>query len=513
MNINTLKEMQAIAVDRGGVCLSKKYINSKTHLHWRCKKGHTWFMSPTKITSGYWCKQCRKEETLKKRNAEKFNQVKAIAKSHAGTCVSKEYTSLRTALTWRCANGHEWQSSPEKILNGRWCKTCRDRNKVTRQLKEQLEAMQQKATIHGGKCLSNTYRHVQFPLQWQCRNGHTWNASAQSVKQGRWCKQCDKVEHLNEKLSAVISANKGGCLTPAQNIQKETDTIHMTCQYGHEWNTTVINILQGTWCVTCGYLSSTESNRIYTYERFCMLVKGKGGRVNSKKSEFKNAQSKVTLQCGKKHEWTVIAKRILDGRWCPHCSKSKKKTLEDMQEIAASHGGECLSTEYINGNHELEWRCEEGHTWKAKYRSAKTAWCRICKHNTNVKKINRPWNKYTIETLSDIAHQRGWKLLSKQYKDVVSPLKWQCEYGHLISISARRIMKYGSCPTCKPYKFSVKDMRQLAREHGGKFLSESYTNSHEKYRWRCAEGHEWQTTAASILQGSWCRICRNKSRA
>lgn len=73
-------------------------------------------------------------------------------------------------------------------------------------------------------------------------------------------------------------------------------------------------------------------------------------------------------------------------------------------------------------------------------------------------------------------------------------------------------MKYGSCPTCKPYQLSVKDMRQLAKEHGGKFLSESYTNSREKYRWRCAEGHEWQTTAASILQGSWCRICRNKSR-
>ena len=54
----TLFDLQKIAKDRGGKCLSTNYINSKTHLEWECSRGHQWFAAPQKIKSGTWCPYC-----------------------------------------------------------------------------------------------------------------------------------------------------------------------------------------------------------------------------------------------------------------------------------------------------------------------------------------------------------------------------------------------------------------------------------------------------------------------
>jgi hypothetical protein len=40
-------------------------------------------------------------------------------------------------------------------------------------------------------------------------------------------------------------------------------------------------------------------------------------------------------------------------------------TIEEMQEIAKSKGGECLSEKYVNAHSKLEWKCSRGHIWSA----------------------------------------------------------------------------------------------------------------------------------------------------
>ena len=35
-----LKDVNTVAMERGGICLSKEYINHKTLMRWRCAKGH-----------------------------------------------------------------------------------------------------------------------------------------------------------------------------------------------------------------------------------------------------------------------------------------------------------------------------------------------------------------------------------------------------------------------------------------------------------------------------------------
>tara|TARA_B100001093_G_C26270558_1_gene776765 strand:- start:63 stop:281 length:219 start_codon:yes stop_codon:yes gene_type:complete len=62
----TIEDMQNIAKSRGGECLSKTYINTKTHLKWKCKEGHVWSAIPNNIkTKKSWCPYCSKKDNYK----------------------------------------------------------------------------------------------------------------------------------------------------------------------------------------------------------------------------------------------------------------------------------------------------------------------------------------------------------------------------------------------------------------------------------------------------------------
>ena len=41
-----------------------------------------------------------------------------------------------------------------------------------------------------GYCRSPFYKNKQYPMLWECKYGHQWEASAHKVKNGEWCKQC-----------------------------------------------------------------------------------------------------------------------------------------------------------------------------------------------------------------------------------------------------------------------------------------------------------------------------------
>ena len=51
----------------------------------------------------------------------------------------------------------------------------------------------------------------------------------------------------------------------------------------------------------------------------------------------------------------------------------------------------------------------------------------------------------------------------------------------------------------------------LAEKHDGVCLSTVYVNSYTKLRWRCVEGHEWETTPSAmelrVKTGYWCPKC------
>ena len=55
----TIEDMEELARNREGKCLSRDYINNSTNLLWECKHGHQWEAQPQAIKNKRsWCPYC-----------------------------------------------------------------------------------------------------------------------------------------------------------------------------------------------------------------------------------------------------------------------------------------------------------------------------------------------------------------------------------------------------------------------------------------------------------------------
>jgi len=114
----TIKDMQEIAAERGGKCLSETYEGAHTKLFWQCSKGHEWEAPPSSITSGSWCPSCAG-------NAKHtIEEMQGLAGERGGRCLSDSYKNGMTKLLWQCCEGHQWEAMPMKVISGNWCRKC-----------------------------------------------------------------------------------------------------------------------------------------------------------------------------------------------------------------------------------------------------------------------------------------------------------------------------------------------------------------------------------------------------
>jgi hypothetical protein len=177
----TLEDMQRLARERGGECLSTEYRNSAEKLRWRCARGHEWEATGRDVrNSDSWCPKCAGVARLTIADAQR------AAAAQGGQCLSTDYRNSRTKLRWRCAKGHEWEAALADIANnGNWCAVCSRKAKLT------IEEMRSIATERGGECLSERYVNLNTKLDWRCALGHEWRATPNNVKHGRsWCPEC-----------------------------------------------------------------------------------------------------------------------------------------------------------------------------------------------------------------------------------------------------------------------------------------------------------------------------------
>jgi hypothetical protein len=187
-SMDALKELQLIARNRGGKCLSDNYVNARTELPWECAEGHTWKATPDNIKRGRWCPTCGRKEGGEARRLS-IEQMHQIAKERGGECLSDTYVNNQTKLWWKCAEGYRWEAIPMSIGRGSWCPHCAGNIKKT------IKDMRLFADSMGGKCLSALYINAHHKLEWECVKGHRWEAPYNKAKH-RWCPEC---AHIRKK--------------------------------------------------------------------------------------------------------------------------------------------------------------------------------------------------------------------------------------------------------------------------------------------------------------------------
>ena len=178
----------------------------------------------------------------------------------------------------------------------------------------------------------------------------------------------------------------------------------------------------------------------------------------------------------------------------------KRLTLQIFNSIAKRRGGRCLSTRYVNSRIPLSWQCAIGHRWRALPNNVKhrRSWCPSC---AGVKRL-------TLREMRVLAKHRGGDCLSKQYVNDDTKLTWRCAAGHEWRAVPVDVKRGSWCPYCaRTVRLTLQELQAEANRRGGRCLSRMYANAEKHLRWKCAVGHEWEATPASIRQGTWCPYC------
>lgn len=562
----TIEDMQKLAQKREGKCLSAKYYHSHSKLKWQCNRGHVWNATPSSINNGgHWCPYCARNVKLT------IEDMQKIAEERGGKCLSLEYINSDTKLLWRCKEGHEWESTPTTVKHRkRWCPYCAGKLKLT------IEEMQHIAESRGGICLSKKYINSSTKLKWQCVNGHVWEATPRDIKSGgKWCPYCVSgrderiVRNIFEKIFSMEFPTKrpSWLINPTTGKRLELDgyceKLRIAFEYQgqqhyksfedhfhkrrslkkqqrvDELKKLICNKNDVTLVVTPYQIAREEypnyiinecrknginiSNipiNIFDYKTFDgiyspqnlkdmkQIAKERGGECLS--DVYVDSETKLRWRCGEGHEWEAIPYSVKNmGHWCPYCSGRIKLTIEEMREIAESREGKCLSDEYMGNKNKLKWQCKEGHVWEATPHSVKRGtWCADC---VGIVKL-------TIEEMQRIANKKGGECLSTEYINARAKLKWRCSEGHEWENTSDHVKNRGQwCPICArktrsdKRKLSIEMMEEIAEGHGGKCLSNEYVNNLTKLKWECREGHRWEATSKNIKnRGHWCPICARK---
>jgi hypothetical protein len=428
---------RAHAASRGGACTSDRYVTRDTKLSWRCALGHTWKASPRPVlTTGSWCPTCGHARRAQRTRAETFASIRAIALERGGECLSTRYPHSQAKLEFRCALDHRWSATAGSIAAGSWCGRCGDARAHVRVKEKKFKSVQAIARRHGGECLSTEYVNVFEKLRWRCAEGHEWEAASQQIGYGAWCPRCAGVaRHTLEELQALAAERGGECLS--EKYVQANVPMRWSCAAGHRWWATASNVIhQGNWCRRCHGAPRDELARLQ------QIAKRHGGDCLSR--EYAGSMREYLWRCRERHQWWTTAARVVKGSWCPTCRRARGPhptlTLDDMLEVAADHGGECLSQEYVNQRTPLLWRCARGHEWEAVPHSVRGrgSWCPRCSHSV----------RGTIDGLRERARELGGQCLSSTYDDPRVPLVWQCARGHRFEALAKAVKSGVWCSTC-----------------------------------------------------------------
>ncbi|TCK32028.1 hypothetical protein B0G84_9160 [Paraburkholderia sp. BL8N3] len=117
-------------------------------------------------------------------------------------------------------------------------------------------------------------------------------------------------------------------------------------------------------------------------------------------TETRNQLKETPLewQCAEGHIWKAQWFRVKKGQWCHRCAvTARTRTIEQMQEVANSRGGRCLSTAYPGVHGKLDLECGKGHTWKATVNSVwRGSWCPECAWESRRLARNRRRSKGSV---------------------------------------------------------------------------------------------------------------------
>ena len=210
-----LERMRLIAESKGGLLLSKVYVNNQSPLQFSCRvPTHKEFpMKPAVLVLGSWCGACGNRESAIK-NGLSDDEIAVRCAAIEARLVGRVFTEdekLQYKIAFkRCGHTHDYTSG--QLGRGKLCNQCPRRHYGAVQ-RGNLDEAQMIAEERGGACLSRFYIRSGRPLLWQCQKGHIWPQNMNAVKghknkKGSWCRECSGLAPWDGTVEDFLEAER-----------------------------------------------------------------------------------------------------------------------------------------------------------------------------------------------------------------------------------------------------------------------------------------------------------------
>ena len=239
------------------------------------------------------------------------------------------------------------------------------------------------------------------------------------------------MQHTVESINLFVRKYEGRCnhLSSKKIGTKARRMANVSCKRNHTWDIRIDSLFSEIWCDDCKKIEKQEEVEQLAINRDGLCL-----------STYINNITKMLWQCYEGHQWPATYNDVKDKKsWCPVCAGQISPSQEEVEQLAISRGGRCLSN-YKNNKDHLLWECSEGHQWPSSFSCVKHRghWCPNC---AGVRPLLQ---KEAI----DYASSKEGECLSI-YINTVTYMNWKCKEGHTWSATFGHMKHQGCwCPYC-----------------------------------------------------------------
>ena len=276
---------------------------------------------------------------------------------------------------------------------------------------------------------------------------------------------------------------------------------------GYEWKVRPHDLLQGTGCPKCGgRVKLTHKEFITKLHQVSSNIEVIGTYVNG--------DTKIKCKCKiHEYEWSVRPADLLRGHGCPKCGNKRnaqKRTItheEFIQRLQQVNPNiEILGT-YINSQTKIKCKCKmDGYEWSARPAALLYGYgCPKCAGN-----LKLTHKEFMEKFYEKNKHAQNIEILG-DYINTNTKILCRCKidgYEWQVTPNALLTHNYG-CPKCAgKYRTHDEFIKLMKEKQPNIQVLGDYINTNTKILCKCKiDGHEWEPTPSSLLQGTGCPKC------
>jgi hypothetical protein len=359
---------------------------SNKKVGWKCERGHTSSAVVASRSRGGSCPICANKQVL-----PGFNDLATTNPELAAQADGWDPTTVtahsRKKVGWRCALGHQWISSLDVRSSGGGCPVCSNRQ-VLPGFNDLATTNPELAAQADGWDPTTVTAGSDVKAGWRCEKGHLWNAVLSSRSSGVGCPTCS---------GRKVLPGFNDLATTNPELAAEADG----------WDPTTVTAGSGV---------------------------------------------KVVWRCVQGHRWQISpngrTRFLLSKAGCPICSN--KKVLTGYNDLATTNPELAMQADgwdptiVIGSSRKMNWRCEQGHTWKSSVSNRKQGkGCPVCSNH----QVLPGFNDLATTNPELAAQADGWDpttVTAHSRKKV----GWRCEKGHTWSAIVAGRSRGKGCSTC-----------------------------------------------------------------